>query len=281
LESVSSAGKDTANRPKYKGGAYLWRCMVNLLLKPVRLLYCLYALLLFIAGMLCVLPFVAIFSLQGSKKGGDRIYRVCRWWDSAWLILVGIRVGIHNESAIDPAQQYVFVSNHISYLDIPMILQAVTRDSVRILGKAETARIPLFGFIYRRAVVMVDRSNAQDRSRSVRDLKSALADAVSVFIFPEGTFNETGSALKDFYDGAFRIAIEMQTPVQPILFLDTFDRMHYSSIFSLCPGRTRAVFLAPVEVAGMMPQDMPELKARVYHMMEEGLKRYAAAWIKH
>ena len=252
----------------------MWKIWLN----PIRLIYCLYALLLFIVGMLCVLPPVAVFSLQGVKKGANRIYKVCRWWDSAWLFLVGIRSRRIAAEIVDPSRSYVFVSNHISYLDIPMILQAVTRDSFRILGKMELSRVPLFGYIYSRAVVMVDRRSFRDRSRSVRDLKTILADELSVFIFPEGTFNETGRPLKDFYDGAFRIAIEMQTPVQPMLFLDTYDRMNYATIFSLCPGRSRAVFLPTVEVEGI--EDVEQLKARVFAVMEEGIRTYGATWIK-
>lgn len=254
--------------------------MLKSLLQPLRWLYSLYALLLFIAGMILVLPFVAFFSLQGPKNGGDRIYRVCRWWDTAWLTLIGMRRILLYESAPDPARSYIFVSNHISYLDIPMILRAVTRDSLRILGKAEMAKWPLFGYIYSRAVVMVDRSSMMDRSRSVRDLKTVLTMGLSVFIFPEGTFNETGRPLKAFFDGAFRIAIETQTPLQPILFLDTHDRLHYSSLFSLSPGHTRAVFLPAVEVEGLKPTDVDALKQTVYSQMEEGLLRYRASWIK-
>jgi 1-acyl-sn-glycerol-3-phosphate acyltransferase len=254
--------------------------MHKIWLNPFRLLYCLYALLLFIAGMLSVLPFVAVFSLQGAKKGGNRIYRVCRWWDDAWLFLVGIRSRRISAEIVDPSRSYIFVSNHISYLDIPMILQGVTRNSFRILGKAEMARIPLFGYIYSRAVVMVDRSSVRDRSRSVRDLKTILAGELSVFIFPEGTFNETGKPLKDFFDGAFRIAIEMQTAVQPMLFLDTYDRMNPATIFSLCPGRSRVVFLPTVEVEGMGIEALPALKERVFAVMEDGLHHYGATWIK-
>lgn len=254
----------------------MWKIWLN----PFRLLYCLYALTLFITGMLCVLPFVAIFSLQGAKKGGNRIYRLCRCWDNAWLFLVGIRIRHISAEIVDPARSYVFVSNHISYLDIPMILQGVTRNTFRILGKAEMARLPLFGFIYSRAVVMVDRSSLMDRSRSVRDLKTLVGDGLSVFIFPEGTFNQTGMPLKDFYDGAFRIAIEMQTPIQPMLFPDTYDRMHYSTIFSLDPGRSRVIYLPTVEVAGMGPDDQDVLKERVFRVMEEGLRTYGASYIK-
>jgi 1-acyl-sn-glycerol-3-phosphate acyltransferase len=249
------------------------------LAKPFWWVYCIYALLLFIAGMLCVLPLVAVFSFQGPKKGGDKIYLACRWWDNLWLTGIGIRHVNSYESEPDASRQYVFVSNHISYLDIPLILQALSRNSFRILGKAEMAKVPIFGYIYSRAVVMVDRRNAQERSRSVRELKAVLAMDTSIFIFPEGTFNETHRPLKEFYDGAFRIAIETQTPLQPMLFLDTYDRMHYSSIFCLRPGRTRAVFLRAVEVEGLTIADLPELKARVYAIMEEALVRYKASWI--
>lgn len=253
----------------------MWKIWLN----PIRLLYCLYALILFIAGMLCILPFVAVFSLQDGKKGGNRIYHVCRWWDDAWLVLVGIRIRRISAEIVDPTRSYVFVSNHISYLDIPMILQGVRRNSFRILGKAETARIPVFGYIYSRAVVMVDRSSVTDRSRSVRDLKTLVADGLSVFIFPEGTFNMTTQPLKAFYDGTFRIAIEMQTPIQPMLFPDTYNRMHYDTIFSLDPGRSRVVYLPTIEVAGMGPNDLETLKERVFRVMEEGLREYGASWI--
>jgi 1-acyl-sn-glycerol-3-phosphate acyltransferase len=249
------------------------------LLKPFWWIYCLYALLLFILGMLLVLPLVALFSLQDPKLGGDRIYRVCRWWDDCWLAAIGIRHTNIYEGRPDEGRQYVFISNHISYLDIPMILQALRRNSFRVLGKAEMAKVPIFGYIYSRAVVMVDRSNAQQRSRSVRELKAVLATDTSVFIFPEGTFNETRRPLKEFYDGAFRIAIETQTPLQPILFLDTFDRMHYSSLLTLRPGRTRAVFLEAVEVEGLTIDDLADLKGYVYRIMEEALIRYKASWI--
>lgn len=252
---------------------------MRFLLKPFWWIYCVYALLLFIAGMLCVLPLVALFSLQGPRKGGDKIYRVCRWWDNLWLIGVGIRHENIYEASPDAGRQYVFVSNHISYLDIPLILQALSRNSFRILGKAEMSRVPIFGYIYSRAVVMVDRKSALERSKSVRELKSVLAMDTSIFIFPEGTFNETRRPLKEFYDGAFRIAIETQTPLQPILFLDTYDRMHYSNLFCLRPGRTRAVFLPTVEVEGLTIADLQKLKTQVYRIMEEALVRYNASWI--
>ena len=250
------------------------------LVKPLWWLYCIYALLLFIAGMLCVLPFVVVFSFQEPKKGGDDIYHACYIWDKVWMTLIGLRHTNIFESIPDANQQYVFVANHISYLDIPLILRAIRRHSFRVLGKAEMRKVPLFGYIYSRAVVMVDRSNPQERSKSVRELKSVLATDSSVFIFPEGTFNMTHRPLKEFFDGAFRIAIETQTPIQPILFLDTYDRMHYSGIFHLRPGPTRAVFLRAIPVEGLGFDDLPALRGQVYRLMEEKLIEYRASWIE-
>jgi 1-acyl-sn-glycerol-3-phosphate acyltransferase len=110
-------------------------------------------------------------------------------------------------------------------------------------------------------------------------LKSVIKKGISIFIFPEGTFNETGQPVKEFFDGAFRIAIETQTPLKPVLFLDTHARQHYNSVFSLNPGRSRSVFLAPVPVAGLTSADLPALKKKVFAMMEEKLKEYQASWI--
>ena len=108
----------------------------------------------------------------------------------------------------------------------------------------------------------------------MRALKATLDREISIFICPEGTFNMTDKPLKDFYDGAFRIAIETQTPIIPVLFIDTVDRLHWRSIFSLNPGKNRTVFLKEITVDEYGMNDVNVLKTKVYTIMEEGLKRY-------
>ena len=90
----------------------------------------------------------------------------------------------------------------------------------------------------------------------------------------------THRPLKNFYDGAFRIAIETQKPIRPILFLDTYDRLNYNSIFSLNPGKCRAVFLAQTSTEGLTLNDVAVLKQSIYKQMEDGLLRYNASWIE-
>ncbi len=100
-------------------------------------------------------------------------------------------------------------------------------------------------------------------------------------VFPEGTFNMTHEPLKEFYDGAFRVAIETQTPVKPVLFLDAYSRMHYKSLFSMTPGRSRIVYLDEIPVEGLTNDDVAKLRMEVFTIMENKLKEYKVAWIKH
>jgi 1-acyl-sn-glycerol-3-phosphate acyltransferase len=141
-------------------------------------------------------------------------------------------------------------------------------------------KIPVFGAIYKRGTVSVNRSNMKERSKSIHELISFIKKKISVFICPEGTFNTTHRPLKKFYDGAFRIAIETRKPVVPILFLDTYDRLNYKTFFSLNPGKCRSVYLSQTKTEGLTQKDIPFLKEKIYKQMEEALIRYNASWIK-
>ena len=229
--------------------------------------------------MLLIFPFIIIASFFGKMTGGNFIYKLCSFWADVWMFLIGMFHRNIYENPHDDSCQYIFVCNHISYLDGPVMVKTF-RQKLRVLGKAEMANIPLFGFIYKHAVVMVDRKDAAYRLQSVNTLRSILKRKISVFIFPEGTFNMTHQPLKEFYNGAFRIAIETQTPVKPILFLDTYDRLNYNSVFSFSPGRSRSVFLEETKTSGMSMDDLPFLKEKIYNQMEAALIKYKASWIK-
>ena len=104
------------------------------------------------------------------------------------------------------------------------------------------------------------------------EMRSWLKDEGHIAIFPEGTFNETEAIMKELHDGAFRLAVDTQIPILPLLFPDTLARWQYSAWWRLWPGRNRAHFLAPVAVAGLDRADIPRLKEDVKASMAEGLK---------
>ncbi|MEO8710882.1 MAG: lysophospholipid acyltransferase family protein [Parafilimonas sp.] len=247
---------------------------MKIILRLLQFIYWLYALLTFIILMLIVFVMVLFFLLFGKIKAGNLVYKTCNIWGTIWCFLIGIKHKEIYEASHDKTKQYIFVANHSSYMDIPSIVMCM-HQPVRVLGKYEMVRYPVFGFIYRVAVILVDRKDAAHRAQSIRALKAAIGRGISIFIFPEGTFNETGKPLKDFYEGAFRTAVETQTPIKPILFVDNDDRLNQKSIFSLKPGISRCVFLDEVKVdAYHTKHDIHLLKQHVYNIMEEGLRRY-------
>jgi len=249
-------------------------------LRFIRVIYSIYGIILFTAFLLVIFPLVVIASFFGKIKGGNFIYQLCHIWADFFLFMMGIRHQYIYESRLNTHKQYVFVFNHIAYLDVPILMKAIRKQHFRVLGKAEMAKIPIFGFLYRCTVVLVDRNNAAKRAKSVLQLKSIVRKGISIVISPEGTFNMTHQPLKEFYDGAFKIAIETQTPIKPMLFLDAYDRNNYNTLFSLTPGKSRIVYLEEIPVEGLTVKDVKDLKDKVFKLMEEKLIEYKASWIK-
>jgi len=254
---------------------------MNIFKKILKTCFSIYGFIVFTTLMLLLFPLFIYAFLQKPVKGGNLIYTISRVWADLFFFFTAIRHWNIYEEPHDKNREYIFVSNHISYLDIPMMMKVIRGQHVRVLGKAEMNKVPLFGSIYKRGTVSVERENPEARAKSVRQLISFIHKKISVFICPEGTFNKTNHPLKSFYDGAFKIAIETQKPIRPILFLDTYDRLNYQSIFSLSPGKCRGVYLAQTSTEGLTLKDVPALKERIFNQMEEALVRYKVSWIKN
>lgn len=252
---------------------------MKIIKKVFRFFFSIYGFSVFLALMFLLLPLFIYAFVQKPVKGGNLIYKISRFWADVFFRLLGIKNWNFYEETFDKNEEYIFVSNHISYLDIPMMMKVIRGQNIRILGKAEMNKIPIFGSIYKRGTVSVDRENASARSESIEQLIAFVQKKISVFICPEGTFNMTHQPLKSFYDGAFKIAIETQKPILPILFLDTYDRLNYESIFSLNPGKSRGVFLVQTSTEGLTMNELSFLKEKIFKQMEEALIKYNASWI--
>lgn len=241
-------------------------------------------LLLLFAGIIfapCVVIIVPLVIFN------DRVFGRYKGWNYNYIIFkrvfdytyfwAGIKVRTIFETPHDRKKKYVFVFNHISYLDI-MIALTTVRQPMRILAKTGPNKVPIFGYYYRKSTVLVDRSSTASRGKSIDRLKHYLDNGISIMIYPEGTFNMGHTALKSFYDGAFRIAIETQTNIKPVILPDDNDRMNHHG-FSLEPGKCRAVYLEEVDVQGLTLNDIEQLKAKVFDRMADALQRYRASWI--
>jgi len=234
--------------------------MKNLLLK----VYTLWVVIVFSVFMLILLPFIIIPILLGN---GRVTYAALRWWSWIFSKLTFIRYEIINRELVDKKQSYIYTSNHTSFLDAPGIRLAIPTQ-FRPLAKKELLKIPVFGLIIKTCCIIVDRSNARSRKESIKKLTSHLKRKISILLFAEGTQNRTKEILQPFYDGAFRIAIETQTPIMPMVVINAGNLMHPSGM-TIKPGKIKVVFGEAVPVNGLTLKELPQLKEKIFNHMKE------------
>lgn len=132
----------------------------------------------------------------------------------------------------------MLVANHTSMTDIMLMLVSVPNPFV-FVGKKELVKIPLFGYFYKRTCILVDRGNQRSRKEVFDSAQRRLNEGTSICIFPEGGVPDNHDLLLDtFKDGAFRLAIDHQIPIVPIVFYDNKERFPYI-FFEGTPGKMR------------------------------------------
>lgn len=231
-------------------------------------LYTFWVLIVFSVFMLLLLPIIILPILLGEKYGGIT-YFALRLWSRIFSILNFIRYQQIGRDNVDRKQSYIYTSNHTSFLDIPGLTMGIPTQ-FRPLAKKELLKAPVFGLIVKVATVVVDRSNPESRKESLKTLKKRIKSGISLLIFPEGTQNRTAQPLQPFYDGAFRIAIETQTPVLPIVVVNAGKLMHPSGL-TVKPGKIKVVFGEPLSVENYRMDQVKELKQKTYDIMEKML----------
>jgi 1-acyl-sn-glycerol-3-phosphate acyltransferase len=132
-----------------------------------------------------------------------------------------------------------------------MLMIYVSKTPFVFVGKRELAKLPVFGWIYKRSCILVDRGNAKSRKAAFLEAQRRLQNGVSICIFPEGGVpDDIHKKLDTFKDGAFRLAIEHQIPIVPISFPDNKTHFRYG-FDSGYPGVLRAVVHPLVHTKGM------------------------------
>ena len=167
---------------------------------------------------------------------------------------------ISGQVPADPRRPYVVVSNHESFVDILLISHLPWE--MKWLSKAELFRIPMLGWLMRLAGdIPVERGTARSAIAALKRCREVLAEKVSVIIFPEGTRSETNEMLP-FKDGAFRLAIDSQVPILPMVVQGTGTALRKRS-WKLGKSVAEVRVLAPIETTGMKHADIARLRDQV------------------
>lgn len=241
-------------------------CIVKIFYYLFRGLYIFWVFIVFTLFMIILLPGIILPFFFGNR-GGVVGYFFLTLWSWIFSLLTFIRYYPSGRENIVKGKSYIYVSNHTSFLDIPGICITIS-GQFRPLAKKELKKIPVFGWIAQTAAVIVDRSSPESRKKSIDRLKFLLRQGVSILIFAEGTQNRTNELLQPFKDGAFRIAVDTQQPILPMVVIGA-GRLMPPGTINLRPGKVKVVVGQEILTAGLSTQDIPELKQKTFKAMQD------------
>lgn len=181
--------------------------------KILRRIYSLYAATVFAISFIIMFPFILLcIWIPGFKKFGRKINR---YWARGYFTLIFLPVKIENRAKPKKGKSYIYLANHFSYLDIPMM--GFIPGDVQFVGKASIMKAPLFGYYFKKLHIAVDRDRLKSRAETMRRSILALENGSSIVIFPEGgIYTKDPPNMISFKNGAFKISISKQIPIIPV-----------------------------------------------------------------
>ena len=205
--------------------------------------------------------FVLLTALPISLLGENMVHRWGIIWGRSALLLAGLRIKVHGTENIPREQSAVYIVNHQSNFDIP-ILYAGLHLQFRWMAKQELFDIPLFGLAMKRCgYIPIDRSDRRKAMHSMNDAAKQICDGASVIIFPEGTRTPNGE-LQEFKKGGFLIAVKAQVPVVPVVIKGSFEVMAKGSL-RINGGNIEMEVFPAIATAGLKNSDIDQLMAQV------------------
>ena len=220
-------------------------------------------------SILVLFPFLFVTILR--EQWYPVFFKLARIWAYTILFGMGFIPIIKKGVQFKKGESYMIVANHTSMIDI-MLMLFITKDPVVFVGKKELSKIPLFGFIYKRTCILVDRNNSKSRGAVFNSAQQKINLGYSICIFPEGgvPFDES-IVLDDFKDGAFRLAIEHKIPIAPVTFHDNKKLFSYT-FFSGGPGKMRVMLHPLISTSNFSIEMKKELNKKTRAIILEELE---------
>jgi 1-acyl-sn-glycerol-3-phosphate acyltransferase len=239
-------------------------------MKILKGLYTFYGLIVFSILFFLLFPWLMIPILF--KKQYRLTGILNRWWARGLFFFIGLPWSVKYHVRLRRDRQYIFCPNHFSYIDIAAM--GLNRIDAIFVGKNDMENIPLFGFMYRRLHITVDRASLKSRYSTMLKTLEALDEGKSLVVFPEGgIITEKDPVMAKFKDGAFRASIEKQIPIVPVT-------IPYNWII-LPPDRfllnwkpMKIVFHEPVDPSPYTLDTVDALKERVRKIIEAELQKH-------
>lgn len=227
--------------------------------------------LAFIGSMLLVLLPIWAAGIFGEPTSTACMIRLSRFWMSIYFPLSFIKVSITGKENFQPNENYIVVCNHNSFMDVPLSSPGIPGPN-KTIAKVEMSRIPLFGIIYKRGSILINRKDENSRKESYQKMKDVLDAGMHMCIYPEGTRNKTDQPMKAFHDGAFKLSMETGKKIIPAIIKGTKEMLPNNKTLYFWPGKISMEFLSPIDPKDF--GDVTALKEYVFKTMMEKLTRY-------
>jgi 1-acyl-sn-glycerol-3-phosphate acyltransferase len=225
--------------------------------------------------MICFLLLYPLFLITlSTPKLYRQAHSLRKFW-GWWLFITGfIRIKQIKEQPINKDLAYVITPNHTSKLDIVSLTIKIPLY-FNFMAKIELARVPVFGIFFRTIDIAVDRKNALHAAKAYQKAKDQLTYyKQSIVIFPEGTIPSNTPKLNKFKDGAFKMAIESQTPILPVTIINNWNILPDQGKFHFFPGKCIQYIHTPIPTIGLTENDIPALKEKVFNLIQNKLAEY-------
>jgi len=232
-------------------------------------IYTVWCAIVFIGLFLLLFPFYLI--IITNKSWHKHCYYLNKLWAKVALFLVGIETNIRGVHLLNPQNQFVYCANHFSLLDI--VSFGFAPQSVVYVGKSSLAKIPLFGYMFRKLHVTVNRASPTNSYRALDKAIEKMGNERSLVMFPEGgIISRNIPEMTRFKDGAFRAAIRKQIPIVPVSLPDNWIILPDEKKPFITRRKMRMIYHQPILTKGLNMDDVPVLKAKVYDVIASELK---------
>ena len=205
-----------------------------------------------------------ITGLWAEPKRTKILLRITRIWMKCFFIIIGLRIKVKGQENFKKGTSYIVLCNHNSFMDVPVSTSSIPGTS-KTIAKVEMSRIPIFGMIYKRGSVLVNRKSEESRKASYSNMRAVLVMGMHMCIYPEGTRNKSGQPLQPFHGGAFRLAEKSNHPIMPAVIFNTKKSLPVNKTFYYWPVKVEIHFLDPIESD---LQTAAELKEKVFTIMK-------------
>ena len=193
-------------------------------------------------------------------------------WSRFILMASGFSIEVEVEEKLDPSKAYIICPNHVSYIDIPVTFAVIPGVFV-FVGKKSLSKIPLFGWVYKKTMILVDRSNNRSSYNAYKHASDRISNGVGIAIYPEGGIPSYETKLHRFKSGAFRMAIEQEVDLVPVTFADNKKKFPCDHLGG-SPGKLRVFIHKPIAAGTYNPDSLQEFKNDVYAIIDNKLTDY-------